>query len=49
VDHAILIKSADFSWEENSSKPTLRNVSFGIRPGEKVANVEKLALASLPF
>ncbi|KAJ6687601.1 ATP-BINDING CASSETTE SUB-FAMILY C [Salix koriyanagi] len=37
VDHAVLIKSADFSWEENSSKPTLRNVSFGIRPGEKVA------------
>ncbi|KAJ6760212.1 ABC TRANSPORTER C FAMILY PROTEIN [Salix purpurea] len=37
LDHAVLIKSADFSWEENSSKPTLRNVSFGIRPGEKVA------------
>ncbi|KAJ6874748.1 hypothetical protein NC652_034450 [Populus alba x Populus x berolinensis] len=37
VDHAVLIKSANFSWEENSSKPTLRNVSFGIRPGEKVA------------
>jgi ABC-type multidrug transport system fused ATPase/permease subunit len=49
VNHSVLIKSADFSWEENSSKPTLRNVSFGIRPGEKVANVEKLALASLPF
>nr|TKR65685.1 hypothetical protein D5086_0000318900 [Populus alba] len=37
VDNAVLIKSANFSWEENSSKPTLRNVSFGIRPGEKVA------------
>ncbi|KAH8487540.1 hypothetical protein H0E87_026206, partial [Populus deltoides] len=37
VDHAVLIKSANFSWEENSSKPTLRNVSFGIRPSEKVA------------
>ncbi|CAN0902893.1 ABC transporter C family member 10 [Linum grandiflorum] len=35
--HAISIKSADFSWEENSSKPTLKNVDLEIRPGEKVA------------
>jgi ABC-type multidrug transport system fused ATPase/permease subunit len=37
VNHSVLIKSADFSWEENSSKPTLRNVSLKIMPGEKVA------------
>ncbi|KAK4838530.1 hypothetical protein QYF36_014500 [Acer negundo] len=28
MDHAILIKSADFSWEKNSSKPTLRNINL---------------------
>ncbi|CAK7324073.1 unnamed protein product [Dovyalis caffra] len=37
VDLAVSIKAADFSWEENSSKPTLRNVNFEIKPGEKVA------------
>ncbi|CAK7324074.1 unnamed protein product [Dovyalis caffra] len=37
VDLAVSIKSADFSWEENSSKPTLRNVNFETKPGEKVA------------
>ncbi|CAK7324075.1 unnamed protein product [Dovyalis caffra] len=37
VNHAVLIKSANFSWEENSSKPTLRNLNLEIRPGEKVA------------
>ncbi|KAL5813143.1 hypothetical protein ACOSQ3_028093 [Xanthoceras sorbifolium] len=37
VNHAILIKSANFSWEENSSKPTLRNINLEVRPGEKVA------------
>ncbi|KAJ6376021.1 hypothetical protein OIU77_000903 [Salix suchowensis] len=28
VNHSVLIKSADFSWEENSSRPTLRNQSL---------------------
>ncbi|XP_044468025.1 ABC transporter C family member 10-like [Mangifera indica] len=37
LNHAILIKSANFSWEENSLKPTLRNISLEVRPGEKVA------------
>ncbi|TXG71098.1 hypothetical protein EZV62_006033 [Acer yangbiense] len=37
MDHAILIKSADFSWEKDSSKPTLRNINLEVRPGEKVA------------
>ncbi|CAN1264234.1 ABC transporter C family member 10 [Linum perenne] len=36
-NHAISIKSADFSWEDNSAKPTLKNVDLEIRPGEKVA------------
>ncbi|KAK9143916.1 hypothetical protein Syun_013316 [Stephania yunnanensis] len=33
----IFIKSADFSWEHNSSKPTLRNVNLEVKTGEKVA------------
>ncbi|CAI0449808.1 unnamed protein product [Linum tenue] len=37
-DYTVRIKSADFSWEENSSaKATLRDVSLEVRPGEKVA------------
>ncbi|XP_058206082.1 ABC transporter C family member 10 [Rhododendron vialii] len=36
--HAICIKSANLSWEENASKrPTLRNVDLEIQPSEKVA------------
>ena len=37
VDHSILIKSANFSWDENLSEPTLRNINLEVRPGEKVA------------
>nr|XP_023889971.1 ABC transporter C family member 10-like [Quercus suber] len=37
VNDTILIKSANFSWEENSSKPALKNINLEIRPGEKVA------------
>nr|POE64119.1 abc transporter c family member 10 [Quercus suber] len=37
VNDTILIKSANFSSEENSSKPTLKNINLEIRPGEKVA------------
>ncbi|KAJ0099464.1 hypothetical protein Patl1_20290 [Pistacia atlantica] len=37
VDHAIIVKSGNFSWEENSLKPTLRNISLEVRPGEKLA------------
>ncbi|KAK7315191.1 hypothetical protein VNO77_33726 [Canavalia gladiata] len=33
----ILIKSADFSWEGNMSKPTLRNINLEIRHGQRVA------------
>ncbi|XP_061342018.1 ABC transporter C family member 10-like [Gastrolobium bilobum] len=34
---SILINSADFSWEDNASKPTLRNINLEVRPGQKVA------------
>ncbi|KAF5442209.1 hypothetical protein F2P56_034895 [Juglans regia] len=37
VNHTILINSANFSWEENLPKPTLRNINLEIGPGEKVA------------
>ncbi|KAG6752763.1 hypothetical protein POTOM_042801 [Populus tomentosa] len=37
VKRSVLVKSADFSWEENPSKPTLRNGSLEMRHGEKVA------------
>jgi len=37
VDHTIIIKSANFSWEGNSPNPTLRNINLEVRPGEKVA------------
>ncbi|GAB4858401.1 Multidrug resistance-associated protein 7 [Ancistrocladus abbreviatus] len=36
-NNAILIKSANLSWEENISKPTLRNIILEAKPGEKVA------------
>ncbi|KAL9237378.1 hypothetical protein vseg_011933 [Gypsophila vaccaria] len=37
IDHAILIKSANLSWETNSSKPTLKSINLEVRVGEKVA------------
>ncbi|WRX16805.1 ABC transporter-like [Theobroma cacao] len=37
ADLAISIKSGGFSWEENSSKPTLRNITLEVTIGEKVA------------
>ncbi|KAK9994672.1 hypothetical protein SO802_024375 [Lithocarpus litseifolius] len=37
VNYSVFINSAKFSWEETSSKPTLRNINLGVRPGEKVA------------
>jgi len=37
VNHSISIKSAKFSWEENSSEPTLSNINLKVKPGEKVA------------
>ncbi|PIA49186.1 hypothetical protein AQUCO_01300206v1 [Aquilegia coerulea] len=37
IKHSISIESADFSWEENPSKPTLRNINLEAKPGEKLA------------
>lgn len=37
VNHSIFIKSANFSWEENSSKSTLKNINLEVRTGQKVA------------
>ncbi|KAK7391290.1 hypothetical protein VNO78_19704 [Psophocarpus tetragonolobus] len=34
---SILISSSDFSWEGNTSKPTLRHINLEVRPGQKVA------------
>ncbi|KAF7821792.1 ABC transporter C family member 10-like [Senna tora] len=34
---SINIKLADFSWEDNVSKPTLRNINLEIKAGQKVA------------
>ncbi|CDP05694.1 unnamed protein product [Coffea canephora] len=33
----IIIRSASLSWEENSLKPSLRNINLEVRPGKKVA------------
>lgn len=37
LNHSVTIRSASFSWEENLSKPTLRNINLEVKPGEKVA------------
>lgn len=37
VNHTVIINSADFSWEENLAKPTLRNINLQVGCGEKVA------------
>ncbi|XP_019247526.1 PREDICTED: ABC transporter C family member 10-like isoform X3 [Nicotiana attenuata] len=36
-DHSVLIKSANLSWEENPTRPTLRNINLEVKQGEKVA------------
>ncbi|KAK7270926.1 hypothetical protein RJT34_26451 [Clitoria ternatea] len=33
----ILIESADFSWDYNGTKPSLRNIDLEVRPGQKIA------------
>ncbi|KAL2527384.1 ABC transporter C family member 10 [Abeliophyllum distichum] len=37
ANHSIFIRSADLSWGENQSKPTLRNINLEVKPGEKIA------------
>ncbi|MBA0824858.1 hypothetical protein Goarm_021496 [Gossypium armourianum] len=37
-EHSILIKCNEISWDNNpSSKPTLKDIDFVVKPGEKVA------------
>ncbi|KAE9589091.1 hypothetical protein Lal_00000132 [Lupinus albus] len=37
VRGSILIKYADFSWEDNVSQPTLKHINLEVRPRQKVA------------
>ncbi|XP_015878168.4 ABC transporter C family member 10-like [Ziziphus jujuba] len=37
VNHNVIINTADFSWEENLAKPSLRNIDLQVGCGEKVA------------
>ncbi|KNA25299.1 hypothetical protein SOVF_007830 [Spinacia oleracea] len=37
AQEAVLMRSANLSWDMNPSKPTLRNINLEVRPGEKVA------------
>lgn len=37
IKHPIMIESANFSWDEAPSKPTLRNINLEVKAGEKVA------------
>ncbi|XP_021764951.1 ABC transporter C family member 10-like [Chenopodium quinoa] len=37
INHAIMIRSANLSWEMDTSKPTLRNIDLDIHPGKKIA------------
>ncbi|XP_048326439.2 ABC transporter C family member 10-like [Ziziphus jujuba] len=37
ANHNIIINSADFSWEENLAKPSLRNIDVQVGSGKKVA------------
>ncbi|XP_051197537.1 ABC transporter C family member 10 [Lolium perenne] len=37
TDNPITMNSCGFSWDETSSKPTLRNINLEVRAGEKIA------------
>ncbi|XP_073110612.1 ABC transporter C family member 10 isoform X2 [Elaeis guineensis] len=37
IKQPIIIKSCSFSWDENTLKPTLRNVNLEVKAGDKVA------------
>ncbi|RDX92677.1 ABC transporter C family member 10, partial [Mucuna pruriens] len=37
LNDSILIRHADFSWEDSVLKPTLRNINLEVRHGQKVA------------
>ncbi|KAG1335149.1 putative ABC transporter C family member 10 [Cocos nucifera] len=37
IKQPIIIKSCSFSWDENTLKPTLRNINLEVKAGDKVA------------
>uniref|UniRef100_N1QT59 ABC transporter C family member 13 n=1 Tax=Aegilops tauschii TaxID=37682 RepID=N1QT59_AEGTA len=37
IDYPIAMNSCSFSWDENPSKPTLKNINLAVKAGEKVA------------
>ncbi|XP_044956194.1 ABC transporter C family member 10-like [Hordeum vulgare subsp. vulgare] len=37
IDYPIAMNSCGFSWDENSSKPTLNNINLVVKAGEKIA------------
>ncbi|XBI07394.1 hypothetical protein VPH35_135307 [Triticum aestivum] len=37
IDYPIAMNSCSFSWDENTSKPTLKNINMAVKAGEKVA------------
>ena len=37
IDYPIAMNSCSFSWDENTSKPTLKNINLAVKAGEKVA------------
>uniref|UniRef100_A0A0A9DNV3 ABC transmembrane type-1 domain-containing protein n=1 Tax=Arundo donax TaxID=35708 RepID=A0A0A9DNV3_ARUDO len=37
TEYSIVINSCSFSWDENLSKPTLKNINLVVKDGEKVA------------
>uniref|UniRef100_N1QTX1 ABC transporter C family member 13 n=1 Tax=Aegilops tauschii TaxID=37682 RepID=N1QTX1_AEGTA len=37
VDYPIAMDSCSFSWDENTSKPTLKNINLLVKAGEKIA------------
>ncbi|KAE8808532.1 ABC transporter C family member 10 [Hordeum vulgare] len=37
IDYPLAMNSCSFSWDENPSKPTLKNINLAVKIGEKVA------------
>ncbi|XP_073119135.1 ABC transporter C family member 10-like [Henckelia pumila] len=37
IGTSVSFQSANLSWDENPSRPTLQNISLGVKPGDKVA------------
>jgi ATP-binding cassette, subfamily C (CFTR/MRP), member 2 len=37
IEYQVVLNSCSFSWDENQSKPSLKNINLVVRAGEKVA------------